>query len=736
MPSILLQPGTAPAGSPRLGGDVPSRFSSPPNRTMILRRTLISAAVAAIGLPAFATEQVIVTGSIAERRAAEAPYAISVVDRDTLRAGGPQINLSEALARVPGLLVANRSNFAQDLQITSRGYGARATFGVRGIRLYADGIPASGPDGQGQVSQFDLAGAERVEVLRGPFSVLYGNSSGGVVSLVTAPVKQSNAEAEVDVGSDGLRQLRGALGLKLGGGLDLRVGAAAMQTDGFRPQSEAARRLLTARLGWQGARDSVVVSASAFSQPADDPLGLDRAQFDADPLSTAPQATQFDTRKTQTQRQLGAIWKHRYDAGALRETQLMAYAGRRSVTQYLAIAQGPQNAPSHGGGVIDFDRSFKGLDARVRFGWDALDLQVGAALDDQQDDRQGYENYATGSNPPQYGVQGRLRRDEDNRARTRDVYAQLEWAATQALQVSGGVRSGRVKLSVDDQFISPPNLDDSGAVSYRYTNPVLGLRWQAAPGLNLHVSAARGYESPTLGEIAYRSDGGAGPNLGLQAQTSRQFELGAKWRGTGGADLDVALFRTTTEDEIAVVLNAGGRASFNNVGRTLRRGLEVGAGTPLGAGFSSRVAYTFLDATYLDDFTTCTNLPCNAANPQNLGQAKAGNRIAGTQRHNGFAELAWDGGRAGAFGLELRGLSGTAANDVNTEFTDNYTIASLRWAWKLPTAFGGVELLARVDNLTDKRYAGSVIVNESNRRFFEPGAPRSYLLALRVNGNL
>lgn len=701
-----------------------------------LRITLVAAAAALATGPALAAEQIVITGSIAEREALDAPYAIGSVDREALRTSGPQINLSEALVRVPGLNAANRSNFAQDLQISSRGYGARATFGVRGIRLLADGIPASGPDGQGQVSQFDLANAERVEVLRGPFSVLYGNSSGGVISLFTAPVKQSEAEGGVDVGSFGLRQLKAGVGLKLSEALDLRVSGALMQIDGFRPQSEAKRRLLNTRLGWKDGADSVVVTAGLFSQPADDPLGLDRAAFDADPLSTTPNAIAFDTRKEQTQQQAGAVWKHRFGDGALRESQLMAYAGRRSVTQWLAINQATQGNVRHGGGVVDFDRSFRGTEGKLRFGWSALELQVGVAIDDQKDDRRGYENFVSGSNPPIYGVIGTQRRDETNTARATDAFAQAEWALAPSVALQGGVRTGRVKLEVDDRYFNGLNGDDSGSKSFRYTNPVLGLRWDAAPGLRLHASAARGFESPTLGEIAYRADGSSGTNLDLKAQTSRQFEAGAKWRAAG-LDLDLALFDIDTEDEIGVLTNAGGRSAFQNVGRTQRRGLELGAGGKLGA-FGARVAYTYLDAKYLDSFSTCVALPCNLANPQNSRTVAAGNRIAGTQRQSGFAEASWASGVAGSFGVELRGVGSTPVNDLNSDAAKHYVTGALRWSHTLPlAALGGrLELLARVDNVTDERYAGSVIVNEGNSRFFEPGAPRAFLLGLKLTGGL
>ena len=235
-----------------------------------MRPTLIALACCA-ALPALAQDQtVVITGSVVQRAADEAPHAISLVGTEALRNAGPMVNLSEALVQVPGLVANNRSNYAQDLQISSRGFGARAGFGVRGIRLYADGIPATGPDGQGQVSHFDIAGAQRVEVLRGPFSVLYGNSSGGVIAIFSAAPKAREAEAGIDGGSFGLVQGRVALALPLEGGLSLRVSASHLQSDGFRPQSEARKTQANLRLGWQGGNDTVTVLLGHLDQPAQD----------------------------------------------------------------------------------------------------------------------------------------------------------------------------------------------------------------------------------------------------------------------------------------------------------------------------------------------------------------------------------------------------------------------------------------------------------------------------------
>jgi iron complex outermembrane recepter protein len=692
--------------------------------------------LAALAAQAFAqteapsTQTIIVTGSIAERNAQDAPYAIGSVDAGTLRSSGPMVNLSEAMARVPGLVVANRNNYAQDLQISSRGFGARAGFGVRGVRLYTDGIPASMPDGQGQVSHFDLANAQRVEVLRGPFSVLYGNSSGGVIAAVSAPVRAGQFETGLDLGQYGLRQWRVTAAAPLGNGFEARVGASGLEWDGFRPQSAASKTAANARLAWQGERDRVILLASVLDQPADDPLGLTRAQFDADPYQTASQATQFDTRKTLAQQQAGARWTHRFaNAGPLAESAVTAYFGERSVTQWLAIAAGTQGNPRHGGGVIDFDRSYDGVDARLTWRFGGAAVVTGAAIERQRDDRRGYLNYTGAVASPTYGVIGALRRDENNSATTRDVYAQAELPLGESFALSGGVRTGKVKLDASDNYLS--NGDDSGRRDFSYTNPVLGVRWQVARGLNLHASVARGFESPTLGELAYRTDGSGGFNTALQPQKSRQYELGAKWRGLGGAlALDAALFRVTVEDEIGVATNAGGRQSFQNVGRTLREGAEVSLAWRFTPQWRTQVALTLLDATYRDGFLACAGIPCTAPNVP----IPSGNRIAGTQRGLAFAELAWQPSANTELGLEVRKASPLTANDSNTEAAPGYTLLALRAVqrYQLPENFQ-LELLARLDNAADKAYAGSVIVNDANGRFYETGAPRSWLLSMRLS---
>lgn len=689
----------------------------------------IATAAEAQPQPAATLEPVVVRANLAEQRSFDAPYAVSVVDAEALSQGGPMVNLSEALQRVPGLTVNARGNYAQDLQISSRGFGARAGFGVRGLRLYTDGIPATMPDGQGQVSHFDLAGAQRIEVLRGPFSALYGNSSGGVISLVSASPQQRATHISLDAGSHGARQTRIGVESPLGNGWNLRLQGSDFETDGERPHSQARRTLANARLGWQGETDTLVVLLNAVDQPAQDPLGLTRAQFDAGTPESAPQAMLFNTRKAADQTQVGATWKHRFaQAGALQSSGLTVYSGQRSVTQWQAIPVAVQQAATtQPGGVIGFDRTYRGLDARLSWDWPrngqvGTRLVAGVTMEAQDENRRGYENFASVAGRTDLGVTGALRRQEENTARTQEAYAQGEVDLGADMTATLGLRHGVLKVRSRDLYITPGNGDDSGALDYGYTTPVAAWQWRATPGLNLYVSAGKGFESPTLPELAYGPQPGF--NRSLQPQRSRQVELGAKWRDAPQRwSADLALFRIATRDEIGVLENTGGRATFQNVGRTTRQGAELAGRWQATPSLQAQVALTWLDAVYRDAFST----PAGPATP--------GGRIAGTTDRSAFAELAWAAAPRTEVALELRARGRTPVNDLNTDFAAGGAV----WAWRLGRAFslpsGQLKVQARLDNVLDRRYAGSVIVNEGNGRFFEPAPGRTWWIGAHWQAN-
>ncbi|WP_411877653.1 TonB-dependent receptor domain-containing protein [Polaromonas sp. YR568] len=680
--------------------------------------------------PAQSLAPVTVTATRTELPPFEVPASVDVIDGERLRADGrAQLNLSESLALTPGVLARDRQNQAQDLQLSVRGFGARSTFGVRGVRIYVDGIPATMPDGQGQLSHIDLGSAGRVEVLRGPFSALYGNSSGGVVQVFTeqgqGPLTLTPSLAW---GSDGFYR-SGLKATGSSGSLGYTLNASRFGSDGFRAHSAAQRDLANARLDWQLANGGqFTLVANHVDSRADDPLGLSRTQFDTAPQGADPSATQFNTRKTVRQTQLGLVYEQPLGGG--NRLRAMVYQGQRATVQYQAIPVAAQLSPLHPGGVIDLNRSYGGADVRVtaqtHLGELPLELVAGLAYDSLREHRLGYQNFSGSA----LGVQGALRRDEDNRVSSLDPYAQATLKLAPRWTLHGGLRRSTVRFDSADHYVTGPNGDDSGGARYSATLPVAGLLYAPADDLRLYATAGKGFETPTLNETAYRPDGSTGLNLGLKPSRSNNLEAGAKWRTPAGTsthlEWSAAVFQTATQDEIVSQTNVGGRSTFQNAGATRRRGLELASSLALPGDWLVQLSYTWLDARYRDAFLTCAATPCATPNVA----VPAGNRIPGIARTALALEAGWRPARGWRGGVEARYLGSVPVNDLNSDAAASFAVAAAHVGYALEA--GGWKFLGtvRLDNLFDKKYAGSVIVNEGNGRYFEPAAGRTWLLSL------
>jgi iron complex outermembrane receptor protein len=678
-------------------------------------------------------ETVTVTATRLPADGFSAPAAVDTVDGRTLRDGQMQVNLSEVLARVPGVFVQSRQNFAQDLQISSRGFGGRASFGVRGIKVLVDGIPAGGPDGQAQVASFSLGSAERVEVLRGPYSALYGNASGGVIQLITRRAPDTRQmEAGLAGASAGSNRLSANIGGPLGEHAGATLDVSHFATDGTRPHSAATRDLVSGRLDIRSQHASFMLTAHYLDIPAaQDALGLSRAQLATNPDQTASQATLFNTRKSTRQSQLGGVADWRMTADT--QMRAMAYAGQREVSQYQAIPVATQTPATHPGGVIDFDRNFGGADLRLahtRREADAtLRLLAGLAVDAQREDRRGLQNFLGTA----LGVAGALRRDETNRSWGRDGYAQVEWEHA-GVAAFGGVRASRIRFVSDDHYVVPGNPDDSGSQRFAATTPVVGAAWKPDDRTRLFASAGRGVETPTASELAYRADTRSGLNLALRPARSRNVEIGWRQQGAGGDQQrrswqsSLVWFRADTENEITVLSNSAGRATFQNAGRTRRTGIEASFDWRFSPVLGTHLAITTLDARYREQFRTCAVTPC--AIPD-LAVA-AGNRLPGAPQKLAFAGLQWQAAAGLSASLEWRHQGRIAVDDANSDTAAGASIVSAGWSWRTGNARQNWLIWLRGDNLTNRRGAQTVIVNEANARFFEPRPARSVLLSVQV----
>ncbi len=667
-------------------------------------------------------DRVVVTATRTERPQLDVPASTNVLERDEVRDTNLRVNLSESLNRVPGLVVLNRQNYAQDLQISVRGFGARSTFGVRGVRLYADGIPATMPDGQGQVSHFALNATERIEVLRGPFSALYGNSSGGVITLTTRLTPGPN-EFELATAAGSYDTWRAAVSAYGGTApYAYAIDASRFSTEGYREYSSATRdvvNLRAAALDTPLGRLRVTFNALDIPQ-AEDPLGLTRAQWQDDPRQASPQALQFKTRKSTEQQQLGAQL-----AGDFAERwsyQATAWAGRRSVTQFQAIPVAVQAPPNHPGGVIDFDRTYGGVDARVQWALDAAVLTLGVDIERLDEDRRGFENFVLQPTPV-LGELGRLRRDEGNVVESRDIYAQAESALGARWRLLAGVRASQVEFRGEDRFLA--NGDDSGRASYDSINPTIGVVYRPSLSTSVYASYGRGFETPTLNELAYRPDGSAGFNTALEPARSNNFEVGAKAVLSRALRGTVAAFVIDTENDIVVRTNAGGRSTFANAAATRRRGVEASVGWEPQSALSLYAAVTAMRAEFAEPFFTCTAAPCT----QPAVLVPAGNRLPGIPAYTSFIEAVYRV-RETDITLDWRAQSKISVDDRNTDNASGYGTVNLAVARTFVAGPAKLRAFLRIDNVLNARYIGSVIVNEANGRYFESAPGRTWLLGL------
>lgn len=700
------------------------RPASPQPMTLTVMKTAAALAAAALchtAAQAQTLDEIVVSASRAEQRSFDAPAAIQSVDRATIENAGPQVNLSESLNRVPGLTILNRQNYAQDLQVSIRGFGARSAFGIRGIRLLVDGIPATTPDGQGQGSSISLTSTDRIEVLRGPLAQLYGNSSGGVIQAFTrdAP-EQPEFNAQLYTGSFGLRRSDWQYAGRVGD-YGLVADYSTFDTDGFRDNSRTERQQFNGKLSFgPSEKTRVNVVFNQFDMPlAEDPLGLTAAQLASDPTQAGTNAVARRVRKITSQNQLGASLIHALDAN--RSLTARAYYGERDNLQFQANSFWVGLDRNYYGAGLQYNQ--KTTLAALPVSWVA-----GYEFDRSRERRQGGASTAGGDKSP-----GSLNRDEVNEAQNSDLFANATALVSEYVSVVAGLRYSTVRFTSSDDYLADGS-DGSGRAVFRATSPVLGLTYHASDTVNLYANYGKGFESPTLAEVAYRDSGVALPlakfNPDLQAASSQHYELGAKWAPNPQSRLDFTVFRINASDEIVVSTSNSGRTAFKNAPGTTRTGWELSGSTLLTPHWRGTLAASKVDAQYSEAFNSGTT------------PIASGNQLPGIPQHFLFSELLWSSQAAGGSprrarlgtqaGVELTQAGRLFANDTNTASADGYTTLALKASHGWAVGAGSLTAYARVDNLTDKRYVGSVIVNQAASQFYEPAPGRNWTLGLRM----
>jgi iron complex outermembrane receptor protein len=667
---------------------------------------------------------IVVTPTRIEQSSFDLPVSIDAFTKEQIQQSQATVNLSETISHAPGIVANTRQNYAQDLQVSIRGFGARSTFGIRGVRLYADGIPLTMPDGQGQAANIDLSSARQIEVMRGPFSALYGNSSGGVINVFTEDGPQDfTVTGSAWAGSFGSSKI----GLKLGGqegAVNYIFDVSRFDTDGFRDHSAATRDTANAKVRLDIGDDTkVTLIANYLNQPdTQDPLGLTKAQMQQNREQAGTGAIAQDTRKSIENSQAGAILDKKLSAED--SIRVLGYAGKRTVEQFLALTQA-------GRGVVDLNREFEGLDMRLTRQTELANrpftFTLGLNYDNLDEVRKGFTNNA--------GDIGALGRNEDDTVYDFDQYVQAQWDLTDRWSVSGGVRHSVVKYNSEDHFIqttAPVNGDDSGSIKFSKTTPVGGLVFKVTPVFNLYANVGKGFETPTFAELAYKTTSATstGLNFNLKPAESTNYEFGAKAYIGTSTRVNVAVFKTDTKNEIVVLQNNGGRSVYQNVDKTSRKGFELGVDTQFGHGFTGLLSYTHLEAKFDSNFLTCGAPPVC---PTPTFAVPSGNKIPGVPQNLIYGEIGWSYLPWGfSTAVEARWVDKVYTSDLNDEAADAYALVNLRFGLDQKIGTWKFNEFARVDNLLDREYVGSVIVNATNGQYYEPAPGINYTVGVSV----
>lgn len=666
---------------------------------------------------------VVVTATRSAQKSFDLPVAIDVVSKNNIQDGQAQMTLSESLIRVPGITAQNRTQMAQDPQISSRGFGSRSAFGVRGIRVYVDGIPLTYPDGSGQPGSVDLGMMQGVEVMRGPFSALYGNSSGGVIQLLTENAPQGHElSAGVLFGSYNTRR-ENVRAAGTADGLEYMINYSNYSSDGYRDHSRNTKEQGTAKFRFNLNEDTKLTTLiNWFDQDADDPLGLSKTDVRADRKQATASAYESNTRVSRSQTQVGFNLEHKINEN--NALNIVTYVGTRRNLQYLAL---PRTAPINANGrASSIEREFWGTDIR----WDnsgellsrPYNFSLGVTYGKMRDDR--LDINADNGNKRPLSQAWSLNRDEQNIATNFDKYAQAKWSVLDSLDLHAGIRRTKVTLEVDDNFTTGQgnNGDNSGRVTYEKSTPVIGAVWKATPALNFYANYGKGFETPTFIEAAYASPAAnSTPNLSLKPSESRNFEIGTKAIIGDNTAANLTLFKTLTDDEIVVNETVSGRSSYTNAGKTKRHGAEFSIESKFANNISLFGSYTLLNAKFDSDYTTAgTTLT-------------SGNYIPGTYKTQLYGEAAWKHQASGfSTAFEGRHNSKVYVNDTNADSANSYTIFNIRAGFQQKLQNWRFSEYVRVENIFDKDYIGSIRVNDGNRRFYEPAAGRNWLLGLNA----
>lgn len=653
-------------------------------------------------------EETVVTATRGQLDLGSVPSAVSVIGEDQIQLGQQQLTLDESLVRVPGVFLQNRHNFSQAQRISIRGFGSRSPFGIRGIRLIIDGIPATLPDGQGNVDEIDLGSTRRIEVMRGASSSLYGTASGGVINVFTEDGPEDPyVQGRISVGDYGYRQYQ----VKAGGQyrrMNYVISGSDLSLDGYRNNSFIDRKAFNSKFRFDINSSSDLTATLNLVDVPDmgDPGALNATEVTVDSRAANPASINFDGSEGRSQQRLGLVYRKEF--GEKHEISLRNYYTLLDFENKLTFAGG---VPQSNGGQVEFDRFFAGGGGQYTYTEGFLDHSfrfiAGFDMDYQKDDRRRHQNLAG-------GVKGMLTLDQLEKVLSGGIYIQSEFSLLEHLQLTLGARFDQVEFEVTDHFVLNNSGDDSGNSKFDKLSPRAGLSWGLLDWMNVYLNFSTAFETPTTTEFANPDGGGFNPGLSTQTANSYEFGLKGAIPGRVPVDYDIALFRVDVDDEIVPFEVDGftGRTFFQNAGTSIREGIEAGISADLFPVLKASLAYSYIEASF-DRFRTATG---------NFD----GHRIPGIPNQHLHAELRFDDPGGWYSVWDLLHVDEMVADNANLAEIDPYTVSNLRLGYRKEIDSWTISPFMGINNLFNEEYYSNVRINAAFGRYYEPAPLRNF----------
>ncbi len=637
-------------------------------------------------------ENVIVKSTKINANTKQIPLSVSIKNFRDEKNYNSQSSFSDFTRNTPGLFTSSSNNFSQDLRISIRGFGARSAFGIRGIKLIVDGIPETTPDGQSQLDNLPLGLVSSIEILRGPNANLYGNSSGGVISINT--LTKSSEKYYRNSGIFGAYQYQSLQKTRI---LDWNSSSLIIHYDkrrsnGYRDQSGYKSNILNLKyINDLDEKNKIIWQINYTDSPyAYDAGGLKLSEVENDRRQARKNNIDYDTYEKVKHLKTGVSWNHKRNENSFFDSYFF-YQKRDFFTKL----------PFNFGGTISLDRDYYGLGTKYtkKYFLDNRNRTLVLGLDylNQSDDRKRYKN--------DFGVKGEMTFDQIEQFKSTGLYILSQTNYDSGLLVRYGIRYD----------INDIGADSSSSIILDKLNPSIGLSYKVNSNDNIFFSFGTSFETPTLNELS-NNPNGEGLNEDLKSSSSLNYEIG--WRkSVSNLTLEAITYVISSENEILPyeLEQSPGKNFYQNVGSTSRYGVELNSQLSFKGG-RINLSYT-LSKNKFEDFIIDNN---------NL----ADNLIPGIPSQMLDLDLIFKLSRGRSLIISNRLIGERYADNANETLISSYNLLNIKYSKEI---FNKSEIFLGVNNAFNQEYFDNIRINAFGKRYYEPAPKRNFYFGINLS---